>query len=83
MDEDGVTRISRALHDLCQPLTALQCGLEIAELTGTVEGYREAVRLALVECGRLVEAVHSMREIARAMAQAEESAEVVEAGTAR
>ena len=76
-------RMSRALHDLCQPLTTLQCQLEIAELTGTVEGYREAVRLALGECGRLVGAVHSMRDIVRAMAQAAESAEGLEAGTAR
>jgi hypothetical protein len=53
----------RALHDLCQPLTTLQCRLELAEVTGTEEAYREAVCLGLAECARLVQAVGSMREI--------------------
>ena len=56
---------AKALHDLCQPLTTLQCRLELAGVMGTDEAYREAVRLGLVECERLVEAVGSMREIVR------------------
>jgi hypothetical protein len=59
-------RISRALHDLCQPLTTLQCRLELAGVVGTDAAYREAVRLGVVECERLVESVGSMREIVRA-----------------
>jgi signal transduction histidine kinase len=64
--DDGMVRIGQALHDLCQPLTTLQCRLELAGVVGTDEAYREAVRLALVECERLVESVGSMREIVRA-----------------
>ena len=33
-------QMSRLLHDLCQPLTTLQCRLELATLTGTDQGYR-------------------------------------------
>ena len=56
-------RIGAALHDLCQPLTALRCRLELAGLTGTPEAYREAVSLGVVECERLVKVVDSMWEI--------------------
>jgi hypothetical protein len=59
-------RVGQALHDLCQPLTTLQCRLELAGLVGTDEAYREAVRLALVECERVAESVGVMREIVRA-----------------
>jgi hypothetical protein len=54
-----------ALHDLCQPLTTLQCRLEMAVVVGTPEAYREAVDMGLLECARLVDAVESMREIVR------------------
>jgi signal transduction histidine kinase len=68
--------MSRLLHDLCQPLTTLQCRLELATLTGTDQGYREAVDLGLAECARLTAAVGSMREIVRAAASAEEAREL-------
>jgi hypothetical protein len=71
---EGMEKIDRALHDLCQPLTTLQCGLEIAGLTGTQEAYRDAVRMALAECGRLAQAVGSMREILCAAQTAESGA---------
>jgi hypothetical protein len=58
--------MSMALHDLCQPLTTLQCRLEMAGVVGTAEAYREAVEMGLVECARLVDAVGSMREVMRA-----------------
>jgi C4-dicarboxylate-specific signal transduction histidine kinase len=64
--EEGVKRIGIALHDLCQPLTTLQCRLEMATLIGTAEAYREAAELGLTECARLAEAVGSIREIVRA-----------------
>lgn len=63
VESEAMEEIGRALHGLCQPLTALQCRLEMAELVGTTEAYREAVKFALVECARLVEGVGSMREI--------------------
>jgi signal transduction histidine kinase len=69
-------QMGKALHDLCQPLTTLQCRLEMAGLTGTPEGYREAVDRGLEECARLTDAVGLMREIVREaarMAEAEET----------
>ena len=76
---DGVEelrRLSKALHDLCQPLTTLQCRLEMASVVGTDVGYREAVELGLVECSRLMEAVESMRGLVRAAARRGESTEI-------
>jgi signal transduction histidine kinase len=61
-----VKRISKALHDLCQPLTTLQCRLEMAKMQGNAEVYREAVELGLADCLRLSAAVGSMRAIVRA-----------------
>lgn len=59
-------RLSRALHDLCQPLTTLQCRLEMAGMLGTMEAYREAVELGLVECERLAASAGEMRELLQA-----------------
>jgi len=64
--EIGFQRIGVALHDLCQPLTMLQCRLEMAGLTGTAEAYREAVEMGLADCERLTAAVVSMRDVVRA-----------------
>ena len=61
-----IQELSEAVHDLCQPLTTLQCRLEIAGLTGSAEAYRESVELGLLECARTVEAVELMRGILRA-----------------
>jgi hypothetical protein len=72
-DATGLDRISKALHDLCQPLTTLQCRLEIAQLSKTPEDYRDAVKLGLVECDRLIEGVGLMREIVRTARSAEQA----------
>ena len=70
---DGVLdEMGQALHDLCQPLTTLQCRLELAGLVGTMEAYREAAAAGLEECSRLVETVGSMRETLRAARMAGE-----------
>jgi signal transduction histidine kinase len=74
-------KMSLALHDLCQPLTTLQCRLEIAGLMGTDEAYRDAVNLGLVECARLINAVGSMREVVRVGRR--QVGEAEEAGAAR
>jgi hypothetical protein len=63
---EGVQRIGKALHDLCQPLTTLQCRLEMAQLLGTAEAYREAAEMGLAECARMTEAVASLRMVVRA-----------------
>lgn len=67
----GMDQISQALHDLCQPLTTLQCRLEIAQLGGTDQDYKDAVELGLIECDRLIEGVGLMRQIVRESRSAE------------
>jgi hypothetical protein len=69
----GMEQISQALHDLCQPLTTLQCRLEIAQLSGSQEDYRDAVKLGLIECERLIDGVGVMREIVRTARAADEA----------
>ena len=71
VEGEAMEQIGRALHSLCQPLTTLQCRLEMAELLCTMEAYRESVKLGLAECGRLVESVESIRAILRASRLAE------------
>ena len=73
-------QIAAALHELCQPLTTLQCSLEMAALTGTLEAYREAMETGLAECRRLVASVESMREILQEAKQENGSEELEEAG---
>ncbi len=63
---EEMRRIDAALHDLCQPLAVLQGGLELAEMIGTMEAYREAADKGLAECGRMAELVRSMRAIVQA-----------------
>jgi len=50
-----------ALHDLCQPLTALQCRLEMGRLAASGDGLREAVDGGLEETRRLFVAVARLR----------------------
>jgi signal transduction histidine kinase len=73
---DSRKQLSAAVHDLCQPLTTLQCRLELATLTCTPESYREAVDDGLIECRRMVEAVESIREILRAESQENSDKEI-------
>ena len=63
--EDDLRVIAEALHDLCQPLTALQCRLEIGQLMGTPAGFQEAVAEGLRECSRLLQGVNEMRNLVR------------------
>jgi hypothetical protein len=73
---DELRRLNKALHDLCQPLTTLQCRLEMAGVIGTEAAYREAVALGLGECSRLADAVEMLRGLVRAAAQRAESTPV-------
>jgi hypothetical protein len=61
--ETLVEQFDVALHDLCQPLTVLQCRLAMGELIGEPDAMRDAIREALVECVRLNAAVGAMREM--------------------
>ena len=52
-----------ALHDLCQPLTVLQCKLELGLMKGGEEATQAAVVEGLRECKRLNAAVAMMRNM--------------------
>ena len=58
-------QMSAVLHDLCQPLTTVQCRLEMAQLLDTCEDYREAVQTSAAECARLAAHVHALRDLLR------------------
>jgi hypothetical protein len=58
---DLVERIDVALHNLCQPLTVLQCRLALGEMIDEPNAMREAISDALQECVRLNQAVGTMR----------------------
>ncbi|WP_263409173.1 hypothetical protein [Terriglobus tenax] len=64
-----VQELSGMLHDLCQPLTALQCRLELAELGEDETGLRRAISEGLVECERLNSIAARMREHLRGAMQ--------------
>jgi signal transduction histidine kinase len=55
--------IEGALHDLCQPLTVLQCKLELGLLQGGEDAIHSAVVDGLRECRRLNAVVKTMREL--------------------
>jgi signal transduction histidine kinase len=60
-----IVRIEQALHDLCQPLTVLQCKLELSLLHGGEEAVHAAVRDGLHECRRLNATVMAIRDLVR------------------
>ena len=53
----------RQLHDLCQPLTTLQCQLELAQMTGDPESLKAAVDGGVDEALRMFAVIAQMREI--------------------
>jgi len=54
--------LERELHDLCQPVTALQCRLELGKICGGEEALLEAADGALEDAGRIFAAVAKMRD---------------------
>jgi hypothetical protein len=57
-----VREIHVELHNLCQPLTVLQCHLEMARLSGSLEAFQSAVDGGLEETNRMFEAVAQIRK---------------------
>jgi len=53
--------LEKELHDLCQPLTALQCRLELGQMSADEQSLMETVEGALIETERLFQGVESMR----------------------
>ena len=57
--------LAEALHDLCQPLTALQCRLFLATMADSGERAAEmedAVRAGLQQCERTITLVRAMQQ---------------------
>lgn len=55
--------MEKGLHDLCQPLTALQCRLFLGTLAPEhdVDELRLAIRESMVQCERLVTQVRRLQ----------------------
>jgi signal transduction histidine kinase len=71
--EETFTGIEVALHDFCQPLTVLQCKLEMGLLKGGEEATHAAVIDGLRECKRLNAVVTTMRDLMRRRAMLDET----------
>ena len=54
--------LERELHDLCQPVTSLQCRLELGKICGDQASLVEATEGALDDTVRIFEAVMRLRE---------------------
>ena len=71
---EAVERMAAALHELCQPLTALQCKLEMGlaqcESGQDAATVRAAMRDAELECSRMFGVVGKMRVSVRDARQA-------------
>jgi hypothetical protein len=73
------------LHDLCQPLTALQCRLEMGRMPGHAGALEESIDGALEETRRMFEVVAQMRQRLLEIEEAEDPSigtrEIRSAGT--
>jgi signal transduction histidine kinase len=58
----GIEQMHEELHDLCQPLTALQCRLEIGRLLAHDGALQEAVDGGLEETRRMFEVIDRIRQ---------------------
>ncbi len=63
--EDTCALLEEELHDLAQPLTSLQCRLEIGLLLDDEVSAREALQESLQELKRVLAAVSRMRHSLR------------------
>jgi hypothetical protein len=69
-DGGWMSEIDDTLHDLCQPLTALQCRLELGGIEGEGAAKQTAIEEALRECRRVNERVHAMQSVLRSAMRA-------------
>ena len=54
--------LENELHDLCQPLTTLQCRLELGRMCGDEVSMMEAIDGGLMETMRLFDGIGKLRE---------------------
>ena len=62
MTMTGPTELRHELHELCQPLAALQCRLELGQMAGDDESLRQAVAGALADMKRVFACLQCLRE---------------------
>ena len=62
VESSSLREIDVELHNLCQPLTALQCLLEVARSVGDLEALQRAIDDGLEQTGRMFEVVAQMRK---------------------
>ncbi len=60
-EQVDIEQSHQELHDLCQPLTALQCRLEMGRMLGHPEALEEALKGALEETRRMFHVIAAMR----------------------
>ena len=60
-EETWITEIGRLLHGLCQPLTALNCRLELGLMEHEPEAMQAAMTDSLRECERMNKTVYAMQ----------------------
>lgn len=56
------TDFQRGLHDLCQPLTALQCRLYLGTSEEATDALQQTIRDSLVECERVMLQVRQLQD---------------------
>ncbi|MDE1161693.1 MAG: hypothetical protein PW792_07070 [Acidobacteriaceae bacterium] len=59
--QELLQQMERELHDLCQPVTSLQCRLELGKMMGGEAALAEAAEGALEDVARIFTAVSRMR----------------------
>ncbi len=55
-------KLEHEIHDLCQPITTLQCRLELAQISGDEPDIRSAIEGGLEDCLAIFACVASLRE---------------------
>ena len=60
--EELVWEVSKGLHDLCQPLTALQCRLYLGSTEEEPSAMVGALEESLKECERVMDQVRQLQE---------------------
>jgi signal transduction histidine kinase len=63
LESKQIEAIAAALHEMCQPLTALQCRLELGGIRQSAHAMREDIGGAMDDCARMMAAVSRMRAV--------------------
>jgi hypothetical protein len=61
LSDEALRVIEKLLHDLAQPLTLLQCRLELGRTSSSVTELQETIREAMGDSDRLFDGLNKMR----------------------